>query len=196
MVSFMHWGKNPLDGSQVWSGLLEKKTFLTMPGTRPAHSLSLSWRLSLSKCSNVKVNITVTWSGPILKIQREGVSVAKIWGAVGETGGGRVCLFFPWPCLSPEKILVQFHPSPVLSTYLCNTDFNDKNIQCIPCVPYQSNIFADCAVYIQLAWWYQYCIIISLTFQAKLLLYRYYVSVLNLFYILRCQPVLGFTEHK
>jgi hypothetical protein len=33
-----------------------------------------------------------------------------------------------------------------------------------------------------------------LTFQEKLLLYRHYVFVLDLFHILYCQPVLGFTE--
>jgi hypothetical protein len=38
-------------------------------------------------------------------------------------------------------------------------------------------------------------IIILLTFQAKLLLYRY-VYVLNLFHIPRCQPVLGLMERK
>jgi hypothetical protein len=35
-----------------------------------------------------------------------------------------------------------------------------------------------------------------LTFQAKLLLYKHYVFVPDLFYILWCQPVLGFTECK
>jgi hypothetical protein len=36
----------------------------------------------------------------------------------------------------------------------------------------------------------------SLTLQAKLLLYRHYVFVLDLFHILWCQPVLGFMECK
>jgi hypothetical protein len=35
-----------------------------------------------------------------------------------------------------------------------------------------------------------------LTFQAKLLLYRHYVFVFDLFHTLLCQPVLGYTEHK
>jgi hypothetical protein len=35
-----------------------------------------------------------------------------------------------------------------------------------------------------------------LAFQAKLLLYKHYVLVLDLFHILWCQPVLGFTECK
>jgi hypothetical protein len=35
-----------------------------------------------------------------------------------------------------------------------------------------------------------------LTFKAKLLLYRHYIFVLDLFHSLWCQPVLGFTEHK
>jgi hypothetical protein len=35
-----------------------------------------------------------------------------------------------------------------------------------------------------------------LTFLVKLLLYRNYVFVLDLFHILWCQPVFGFTERK
>jgi hypothetical protein len=39
-------------------------------------------------------------------------------------------------------------------------------------------------------------IMCCLTFQAKVLLYRHYVFVLDLFHILWCQPVFGFTERK
>jgi hypothetical protein len=43
---------------------------------------------------------------------------------------------------------------------------------------------------------YKFYIMSCLTFQAKLLLHRNYVFVLDLFHILWCQPVFGFTEHK